>query len=822
MKFLIILFLLFTSILFGQQKELRGTVVNENGEPLNLANITIKGTQIGTSTEKNGKFNLLAEFDEGDIILVSFIGYQTLSKSVDDLNFVGENLFTLKEKILTSQTVLVEGSIAKEGITPVSYSKIDRKEIDENYIQQDIPEYLSYLPSTTFFSEGGSGLGYNYLSIRGFDQRRISISVNGIPQNDPEDNNVYWIDMPDLLAGTELIQVQRGAGSGVIGYPAIGGSINIITSTFSNTKLFELGADYGSYNTSKYSAAFSSGLISNKYSIYVKLSKTNSSGYRDLSWVDLTSYYVSAVRYDENITTQLNIYGGLIADGLVYTGLPKFTIKDREERRKNYSYWEAADGEYLYTVQRKPTEIENFSQPHFELLNEFRTSENTKFNSALFLIIGNGFFDYDGSWSIYYDDYFRLKENGFDSTTQPTNALIRANVGNTQWGWIPRFSWKHNGGELILGGEFRFHRSDHWGKINFADTIPEDVPADYKYYSYNGLKDIISIYANEQYRISDRVNLLVELQLAYHRYRLYNEAYVGTDFTLKETYFNPRIGFNYRFTPDLNSYISLAQVTREPRLKTYYDAAESSAGATPQFEVDKYGNYDFSQPLVLPETMNDIEVGANLNKRNYSLSVNLFYMLFTNEIVKKGQVDRFGQPVTGNMDRTIHTGIEFSGTFRFSNHFDFTLNATYSNNYISDGKHYIDDQNYLDLSGNNISGFPDWTVNGIIKFYSGGFFTQLWLKYVGDIYTDNYGNNLQNYLSDYPGFVDYNDNVVEAYFVSNLLISYELNAMAVLNKLKIFLQINNIFDNLYAAYGIGKEFFPAAERRFTAGIKIGL
>ncbi len=93
---------------------------------------------------------------------------------------------------------------------------------------------MSYLPSTTSYSEGGNGIGYNYISIRGFGQRRISISVNGIPQNDPEDHNVYWLDMPDLLESAELVQVQRGAGAGVIGYPSIGGSINIITSPFSD------------------------------------------------------------------------------------------------------------------------------------------------------------------------------------------------------------------------------------------------------------------------------------------------------------------------------------------------------------------------------------------------------------------------------------------------------------------------------------------------------------------------------------------------------------------------------------------------------------
>ncbi len=116
---------------------------------------------------------------------------------------------------MPAQTVLVEGSLGKQGVTPLAFDKIKRKEIEENYTVQDVPEYLSTLPSTTFYSENGNGIGYNYLSIRGFDQRRISVSINGIPQNDPEDHNVYWLDFPDILASTEVIQVQRGAGSGV-------------------------------------------------------------------------------------------------------------------------------------------------------------------------------------------------------------------------------------------------------------------------------------------------------------------------------------------------------------------------------------------------------------------------------------------------------------------------------------------------------------------------------------------------------------------------------------------------------------------------------
>src|SRR5690606_9354094 len=193
--------------------------------------------------------------------------------------------------------------------------KVDRKDIEENYTVQDIPQFLGSLPSTTFYSENGNGVGYNYISIRGFDQRRISVSINGIPQNDPEDHNVYWLDFPDLLASTELIQVQRGAGSGVFGYPAIGGSINIITSAFSNKPSVNVSASAGSYNTKKYSASFSSGLINNKYSIYAKLSQIRTGGYRNLGWAKFNSYHLSAVRYDDNLTTQINLFGGPIEDG---------------------------------------------------------------------------------------------------------------------------------------------------------------------------------------------------------------------------------------------------------------------------------------------------------------------------------------------------------------------------------------------------------------------------------------------------------------------------------------------------------------------------
>ena len=825
MKYLIILFLFYNAFIFAQNQEITGKVTdNDTGNPLPGANIYIeKNPNIGIAADNQGNFTLKYNLTGKDHLVVSYMGYNTKKIVISDIPAHGQFIIRLEPKIIPAQTVLVEGSLGREGITPLAFSKIKRKDIEENYTVQDVPEFLSSLPSTTFYSEGGNGIGYNYLSLRGFDQRRISVSINGIPQNDPEDHNVYWLDFPDLLASTNLIQVQRGAGSGVFGYPAIGGSINIITSSFSNDPMVNLSSSFGSYNVRKYSASFSSGLIDNKYSIYTKLSKILSSGYRNLSWVNFNSYYLSAVRYDKNLTTQINFYGGPIADGLAYTGLPKFTIKDKELRKLNYSYWETdvKGDSFSYIINRRPDEIENFSQPHYELLNELKLGDAITLNSALFLVTGNGFFDYDGT-GLDTTSLHITAQYGFHPEQNPSNLLIKAEVENTQYGWIPRLSYKHKNGDFIIGGEFRIHRSIHWGSIAYGSNLPEGLSQDFRVYYFNGAKDIINGFVHETCTLNDHWNFLGEIQLAYHKYRFYNEHFYNNNFTVHGLYFNPRIGVNYKFNQEQNIYFSYARVTREPRLGTYYSGEESIWGSTPQFVQNSNGYYNYNEPYVKPETMNDFELGYSIINKNFNISLNLYYMLFDNEIVNNGKLDIFGQPITGNMNSTIHQGIEISGNIRLPLNLSLLSNFTFSKNYVHKGTYYIDQNNSIDLNGNRIGGFPGFLLNFGLSFDKDSFFMRLNGRYVGKFYSDYYDNKLTDYLNMYPGFVSYNDNVNDAYFTADFYISYSLNVLSALNSSKIFLQVINIFDNLYSANAIGAEFFPAAERNFLAGLQVGL
>ncbi len=814
--YLVILFFLSCYPLFAQGHISGKVTDSETGQPLAGANIIIEETSEGTSSEADGSFQIPASSID-KIILIRFIGYRNRSFFVKDSSFIN---IALEPSPILSQSVLVEASIGIEGTTPAAFSKLNKEEIRKKYSVQDVPQMLSSLPSAMFYSENGNGIGYNYLNIRGFDQRRITVTINGIPQNDPEDHNVYWLDFPDLLGSTKLIQVQRGAG-GIFGYPSVGGTVNIITSGFTPQPEISAGISYGSFVTRKYSASFSSGLIDGKYNVYGSLSQILSSGYRDLSWVKFNSYHLSAARYDKDFTTQINFFGGPVADGLAYTGLPKFAVKDKDLRRANYSYWEADSSGYTYTIARRPEEKENFSQPHFELLNDYRVNDNINLNSALFLVLGNGFFDYDGSWGD--TTYFRLTaENGFAPTQNPGNALIRAMVENTQYGWIPRISIKHRNGELLAGTEIRVHRSLHWGSIQFAENLPAGVTAEYKYYSYRGAMDIFNGFVNERYSISSKIDLTGELQAAYHKYRLYEEMYLNNDFSVEGVFFNPKAGINYRFNDWHNLYFSFARVTREPRLKNYYDAAESSGGEVPMFEHNPDGSYNFDNPLVKPETMNDFELGTYYSSGRFTGSLNLFYMLFTDEIVKNGKIDKFGQPVTGNMPRTLHRGVEANAQFVFTDNISLLAGFTYCRNTIEEGSYFIDAENSIDLNGNRIGGFPDVMGNAGIRFTYKGLDVQLTGKYIGKFYSDNYDNNLKDYLLLYPGFESYSDNVNDAYFTADISASYELNLLSEYTPSRIFIQLFNITNNLYSAYAIGKEFFPSAGINIMAGLQVGL
>lgn len=763
---------------------------------------------------------------------------------------------TVKTYVVPALTVT--STRAMERQSPVPFSEVGKSEIEKQNSALDLPNILNTQPSVLIFSENGNGVGYTNLRLRGFDQRRIALYINGIPQNDPEDHNAYWINTSDIGESLEGIQVQRGAGMANYGSPAIAGSINMTTTNFVNDPGVKIssgvgfqefsGTDEFAAKTSRFKFEYSSGLVDEKYSFYGKLTRINSFGYRDNSQAFLNSWFLSAARFDENVTTQINIYGGSQTDGLAYNGLPKSYIKDGSLRRQNIAYWGfQADGRTIdWTAPRSANEVEDFSSPHFEILNNITLAENLELRSSVFYYEGKGYFDFvDG-----FLDTTALAltfENGFAATANPENTLVRAWVHNRHGGWIPRLVWNHSDGILTVGTEIRMHRSEHWGNIANASGLPSGFDPSYKFYQYDGERDILSLFIREQYFLSESFMLNGDVQLVRQSYRINNEK-KGNNFTRYATatgtrgnggdlfdinylFFNPRAGLNWNIDENQNAYFSAAYTQREPRMKNLYDASFAYYGSAPLFEQSQAnGNtvYDFDKPLVKPEKMFNFEIGWKYRSESLRLGANIYVMEYFDELISDGQLDAFGSPIDGNAERTSHTGLELEAAyslFRNENSaFALSANTTISRNEIRKYVFAFDNGVQMDMAGNPIAGFAG-TLAGINADYT---YENLQLnisgKYVGDFYTDNFGDKLTsdpvikaNLGSDY-----YADNKVDAYFVANANINYTLRDFLDFRSVRFMMQVNNITNNLYASFGAGKEFFPGAERNFFFNVEFGI
>lgn len=781
---------------------LTGTVIDaRDGAPVAGVEVRTPGAPRTSLTDAAGRFTL-GDLPPGDLTVAFFrVGYQPAKRTLAagevaaaDTATGGGWMIRLTPVEFRGEPIVVSASRVERSDSPVPHANLSRRDLEERHTVQDLPVLLAELPSAIYSSENGNGIGYTSLTLRGFGQRRLSVLVNGVPQNDPEDQDVYWIDFPDLAANLQDVQVQRGAGSAFYGPPAIGGAVNLVTSVFKPQPGVLVSAGGGSYGTQRYSVELNSGLVNSTYAFYGRWSRLLSDGYRTDAWVDLTSFFFGAARYDERMTTRLHIYGGPIADGLAYYGVPRAALGDRTARRENA----LAGG----------AQIENFSQPHYELLHEWRLDDTTTLYNTFFLVRGTGFFDYDTSWAD--TTYFRLThEYGYAPTGNPGQSLVRAQVENTQGGWLPRLEWTRGRHALTAGGELRLHRSLHWGKIRWAENLPAGLDPERTYYAYRGGKEIASLYAQDKLQLGAALHATASLQLAYNRYRLFDEEYVGTTFTVPYVFASPRLGVHYRLSEAATAYGSYGYVQREPRLKNLYDAAESSGGATPQFESTG-GGYDFDSPLVRPETLHDYEAGAGWHAERAGLDVNFFWMDFHDEIVKSGQLDRFGQPITGNAARSVHRGLELAGTLRPWRPLEFAGTLSWSRNRFTDHLVYEDANGDavpqgVQLGGNRIAGFPDFIATLRGTWRARGAMVSLAGRYVGEFHTTNYQEV---------------DRQVTPLLALDADVAYGFE-LPDGQRLRFRLGLRNLLVRLDALGGEGDDYFPAATRNAFAGVEYG-
>ena len=108
-------------------------------------------------------------------------------------------------KAVELQEVQVRSTRASKK-TPMAFTDMNREQIEQLNYGQDVPYLLSLTPSVTTSSDAGNGIGYTTLRIRGTAPERINITANGIPMNDAESSQLYWVNMGDFASSLQSMR----------------------------------------------------------------------------------------------------------------------------------------------------------------------------------------------------------------------------------------------------------------------------------------------------------------------------------------------------------------------------------------------------------------------------------------------------------------------------------------------------------------------------------------------------------------------------------------------------------------------------------------
>jgi hypothetical protein len=97
---------LLIAFISNAQQTISGNVVDEKNKPVAGANVFIDGTYDGTSTDEKGNFNFQTSASGSQVLVISFLAYETLKVSIDANNCKDKTL-KLKESLNTLDAVVI-------------------------------------------------------------------------------------------------------------------------------------------------------------------------------------------------------------------------------------------------------------------------------------------------------------------------------------------------------------------------------------------------------------------------------------------------------------------------------------------------------------------------------------------------------------------------------------------------------------------------------------------------------------------------------------------------------------------------------------------
>ena len=732
--------LLFPVAIFAQTGTIAGQVtIEKTGSPLANAAVYLGDSKTGTYAKKNGQFTLKNVPVGTHTVTVSFMGY---AKQMQEVEVLADETAVVKFGMVVEAVQLsgmaVSANRAVKRETPIAFTDLSQETITDRYTTEDVPGLLEGVPG--LFSSGG-GLGEGELRIRGFDQDKVQIMINGIPVNDPESQQVYWSNWTGLSSNIKSVQVQRGAGSSMYGSGVFGGSVNIET----------IGS---SVPDEEWTFRTSGGM----YSVPDKVADGTG------NMINWTPYnYNMLARYNSG-----NLYGGkfnysIMAErklgdswqiGTYYNGW-SFGIDTQHlwgDHSVNLSLISApqyhrqmrtsTDMELMdrlgraYNRNNNPEQENYYHKPQFSVRDEWKLSDNAMLMTNVFITSGTGGgkylrndkFDvtdgrvygqslsastdnkyfgrharhiyeetgvtlagYDPSDSTYYGEFVSKARNLPNSDYSHTWQNDSQN-NHKQFGLNTYLDYKLNDMiKFVVGGEWRYWRATHiaqgWDLRYYGGYYEEHQNR----YNYDGIVSNMSGFLRTQIQPMPELTILLDGQYALYNSRIEENPIRVFDYGLgmftDNYYYATKANFDDEDYEKTYSFLS-------PKAGINYNITEYLnvlANYSIAYKEPRMGDWysrssgpDASQTLpdgtvdeLDPEKASTAELGVGYNGVGWNVTANFYQTIYADKI--ESSVQQNGDYLTINAGEATHQGVEFDAGFIFDN-FDGGVSVTYSQN----------------------------------------------------------------------------------------------------------------------------------------------
>ena len=656
--------------------------------------------------------------------------------------------------------------------TPVTYSEVSGYQMRKENASHSLPMMLALQPSVIATTEGGLGLGYSNFSVRGTDDTRTNVTLNGISLNDSESQKVFWVNMPALHQFTSSVQLERGVGTSASGSGAFGANLSIITSQYCTTSSASASFSLGSYNTYITSVAASTGQMKSGLSFNLVYSHGETDGYIRNAKADVNSLYMQVGLTRGQHDLSLSYIMGDQTSGITWEGIsPEMYEIDRTYNIAGEYYDEQGNVHYY------DNETDNYTQHHLQTCYTYELNQNLKWTTSLNYTRGDG----------YYENYkadAKFSKYGLqspDASLKRSDFIIQQSMANDYYAFNTALNYIKNTINATASISYGYYDGNHFGDVLWCKHLP--LEQDYRWYLNNGLKKDFSTYGRAEWNPTKKITIFTDLQYREVSYKLDGP---DKDFALlnwKKNYhfFNPKAGFTYAPGNNSRIYASVAIAHREPSRSDIKESIKSA-----------------SAHKLKAEQLVDMEFGYRLNNEKIAFSANLYLMEYKDQLVATGRLTDVGYVIKENIPDSYRRGLELAAAWNLNSTFTLEGNLTLSHNKALDYTACVDTydnhdnwnplpQKEIHFEKTNLILSPE--VIGMLQFSArpgAGFEFKINGKFVGKQYMDNLNSV---------------DSQVPAYFVSGLNVSKNFRIGDNSRALNLSLSVDNLFNNKYWSYG---------------------